>query len=245
MRRDLLGKTMYEEGTEWVMGPDPTANLGWKIHISPTPAMALNVAKMVLPILRKANVAFKIIGKLPRMRGFYNNNRVSKHGIETILNRNLDFYTLSQRGKFIAIYPENDEQANLIANEINDAFVMQGMVGPKYFIPCLGDIQVGSTGGIFTRWCIAYNGKDENRRKEENAERIFPFINMKSIPTKNYMCGKESSEITRMHPFDLDLCFLEEKLDKEIKNWGFHDLNTFNKMGILSKFSLQWAIQRY
>ncbi|MDR1236248.1 MAG: hypothetical protein LBJ96_04535 [Holosporaceae bacterium] len=69
---------------------------------------------------------------------------------------------------------------------------------------------------------------------KKNEGRILPFIDMEHVPTKNYMCGGEGEEITRIHPFDLYLYFLGERLDEEIRKWGFHDLRTFVSMGILS-----------
>jgi hypothetical protein len=214
------------------------ADFGWKMHISATPSSALAIAQVVLPILLENNVAFKVAASLPLLRVLYTGSRVSGgdeisiSGVNTVLERNTWSYALSQRGKFIAVYPNDDDQANRVANQINEAFFAIGLVGPKYFVPCIGDIQIGSTGGIFTRWSKTYGGESAGR--EQEIERIFPFIDMKrSETTKHYMCENGSSEITRRHPFDLDLYFLEQKLEKEIKKWGFHNLETFREMDLL------------
>jgi hypothetical protein len=113
---------------------------GWKLHISARPENAVLITKLVIPILEKYGVHYKIICTLPLMRWRYNWFRYNSGSV------------FSQIGKFITVYPNNDRQANAIATEINMAFE-NACLTPEDFIPILGDFQIGTTGGIFTRPC--------------------------------------------------------------------------------------------
>jgi hypothetical protein len=198
----------------WIPFGDPIANFGWKIHVSGVPSEALRIIQVVWLVLTKYGVAYKVPTSLPKMRDFYNSSRAK-------LNMRLNQFDF-QRGKMITIYPENDDQANAIVNAINDAFVREGLLGAKYFIPCLGEIQVGETGGIFTRWC-----RDYRADWKDQLGRLVPYIDTRHTGTHDYM------RFDRKHPFDLKLYYMGDELGKQITEWRFNDLNTFISKGMI------------
>ncbi|MGC8885066.1 MAG: FHA domain-containing protein [Candidatus Nanoarchaeia archaeon] len=84
---------------------------GWKIHISAFPENAIEISKIVLPILQKEDVDHKVT----KMNGLEQFN--SKGG--------------PQQGKFITIYPKDDTQAVKIAKMLDKALAGKNFKGPK------------------------------------------------------------------------------------------------------------------
>ena len=82
---------------------------GWKIHISAQPSSALKIAKIAVPILQKHDIPFKICESLDALR---------------VLNLTPIYPNLSetQAGKFIAIYPETDDDSAKLVKELDEAF---------------------------------------------------------------------------------------------------------------------------
>ncbi|MDR1236424.1 MAG: hypothetical protein LBJ96_05475 [Holosporaceae bacterium] len=243
VRSDLLG-IVYESESRplcsWIEGNSLgnfPGNPGWKIHISAVPDSALRVAQAVIPILGTYGVHYKIMDSLLIMRSFYAPYRMN---IEDPLV-GLDFKEREnylQMGKYITIYPENAFQANLIVKKIDLAFKAVNLVGPRYFVSCLGDIQAGDTGGIFIRWCKSYSqdGVDIERAvpcvdnsgpcpygdkaSDEERRRFFEFY--------NYLSPEWC------HPFEVELSYLGKILGRKVSEWGFHERSTFEEMGLLA-----------
>jgi hypothetical protein len=134
---------------------------------------------------------------------------------------------VAQRGKFIVIYPKNEREANELANEIDQVFTANSLTGSEFFVPCVGEIQLGETGGIFARWCKSY--VDDG---DDNITRMLPFIDIRSPNTIKYM-NVINRTINKEHPFDLNLYYLGEELGKRINDWGFHQRITFEDMGLI------------
>ena len=78
---------------------------GWKLHVSATVENATRVLRTVAPILERESVVFKSVLNLSEL---------------TRLNCGL-FYGYSQIGKFITVYPSDDEAAVRIGHQLSDA----------------------------------------------------------------------------------------------------------------------------
>ncbi|MGH3095000.1 MAG: class IV lanthionine synthetase LanL [Streptosporangiales bacterium] len=85
---------------------------GWKLHISATPASAATVLTRTLPILVAANSPFKFARTTTRVAE--QNARSTPRG---------------NSGKFITIYPRNDEEAVALAASLHLA--TEGLAGPR------------------------------------------------------------------------------------------------------------------
>jgi tRNA A-37 threonylcarbamoyl transferase component Bud32 len=77
---------------------------GWKLHISAGVSSAEVVLSCVLPLLLEASSPFKVIASSPELA-----------------NLNQGLYGFSQVGKFITIYPQNDQEAILLAVKLDEA----------------------------------------------------------------------------------------------------------------------------
>lgn len=110
---------------------EPTLQQGWKLHVSAKSDSALKVASIVLPLLAQHNFAHKIIG--------------SNAFLER-LNKDV-----TQQGKFITIYPESDVQALQIALLLDEKLSSHDLT-PERFIRVPGELQLGKTGGLSTRY---------------------------------------------------------------------------------------------
>jgi hypothetical protein len=100
---------------------------GWKMHVSMNPERATEIAETVLPELRKRGITHKIAKDLA------------------------DFSTWegTQAGKFITIYPRNDQEAREIARLISDALEKKGLKDSD-FIPIKGEDVSGT--GVYARY---------------------------------------------------------------------------------------------
>lgn len=95
-----------------VLGSDDRGLVqGWKIHVSATPLSALQVLQRVIPVLLQERCAFKIAETL-----------------KTLAVMNEAHYPRAHSGKFITIYPNDDEQFRRIAIGCDNA--TQGLQGP-------------------------------------------------------------------------------------------------------------------
>jgi tRNA A-37 threonylcarbamoyl transferase component Bud32 len=84
---------------------------GWKLHISANAASALDVLRRALPILLEENANFKTAASF-----------------EILASLNFGQSGMSQIGKFITIYPNDDEQAVRLAAALHR--VTTGLAGP-------------------------------------------------------------------------------------------------------------------
>jgi serine/threonine protein kinase len=96
---------------------------GWKLHISATMISAGHVIRNTLPVLLAEAVSFKVAAT-PRHVGILNSGQGG----------------VSQVGKFITIYPENDTQAVRLAGLLHEATL--GLRGPG--VPSDRPLRIGS-----------------------------------------------------------------------------------------------------
>lgn len=119
---------------------------GIKIHVSAKPETALKIAKITLPILESLNIPYKVMYDLRQMRAlFYLLQYERKDHLTGTKNQS------TQAGKFIAIYPRNDEEAITVMKLLDEEF-LKGELNPSDFEKLLGDTQIGNSGGIFARF---------------------------------------------------------------------------------------------
>lgn len=103
-----------EAGKGWIRVTHPQTrppSQGWKLHISATVAAAPQVLQQALPVLLAEDASFKVAGSLEKL---------------VLLNQGRGM--LSQIGKFITVYPNNDEQAVRLAVALDRATA--GLSGP-------------------------------------------------------------------------------------------------------------------
>lgn len=131
---------------------------GWKIHISAQPKSAKKVAELVMPYILSNNVPGKIFTSL-------------------CAARYLGMTTGTQGGKFITLYPKNNEEARKITNDLNGIIsqaIEEGILNPCDFWECLGDIKVGDTGAIYTR-CGSFKNNDDFDLNKDNRWNPVPY----------------------------------------------------------------------
>lgn len=144
---------------------------GWKIHITAQPHSAQKIANLILPHINDFNdkfdvstsagnkVGFKIIPTIPLLKTTW---YLAPHiqGKET------------QAGKFIVIYPKNNEHAYELTKRFNELLlnaIYKGELDPqKDFLPLIGDAKVGNSGGVYVR----YGHFTESRA---NDNRFYPW----------------------------------------------------------------------
>lgn len=90
----------------------PVPAQGWKLHVSAIPRSAPDVLTRALPVLLSAGVRFKVARNTEVLRAL-----------------NTGEFGLSQVGKFITVYPANDDQAVALALALHDA--TSGLRGPR------------------------------------------------------------------------------------------------------------------
>ncbi len=100
---------------------------GWKFHVSANLENELEVAEGILPLLRKYEVTHKV--------------DVSKNWGDT------EKENKSQIGKFITIYPSDDENTTLLADLINRKLIKMGLSGLE--VP--NEYSVGNTNMLYMR----------------------------------------------------------------------------------------------
>lgn len=101
---------------------------GWKIHITASPENAYELAKIILPKLRKWGVNHKVIYNID----LYENWMTSG----------------SQRGKFITIYPNSEAHSLELVIKIDRLLIGKNLTG----LAVPGELSVGKSGLIFTRY---------------------------------------------------------------------------------------------
>lgn len=111
---------------QWISFSCPSSLLppqGWKLHVSANASSAETVLRHVLPILLTGATRFKVAASLWHLH---------------TLNRGLG--GSSQVGKFLTLYPEDDETAILLATRLEQA--TRGLTGPN--IPSDRPLRPGS-----------------------------------------------------------------------------------------------------
>ena len=96
--------------------PVPSIERGWKLHVSAALPTASNVLDRVLGVLLEKDVPFKLAASM-----------------NVLASLNEGEAGLGQIGKFVTVYPHNDEQAVIVAGELHRA--TDGLRGP----PVLSD----------------------------------------------------------------------------------------------------------
>ena len=96
---------------------------GWKLHVSAGVPTAEGVLRRALPILVAENVTFKVAASL-----------------RSLARLNHGFAGLSQVGKFLTVYPDDDIQAVRVATALDDA--TRGLRGPA--VPSDQPLRAGS-----------------------------------------------------------------------------------------------------
>ena len=126
---DILDNYGFEtkEGDIWVSVGSPRQDQGWKLHLTTVPSEAVKLMETVVPLLKKAGVAFKAIADI--------------HLLELLNSGSMGF---SQSGKFMTVYPDSDVQAVLLAKKLIRQSA--GFRGPA--IP--SDLWLGSI--VYTRF---------------------------------------------------------------------------------------------
>jgi hypothetical protein len=114
---------------------------GWKLHVSARPSSMDKIFEIVRPALQEHPVHFKY---------------TTFYGLAKLLSQP------TQRGKFITIYPNSLLHANQIAHAIDARFesaIATGRINPMVdFETIENDVQLGETGGLFTRYGEYKNG---------------------------------------------------------------------------------------
>src|SRR5581483_9096221 len=146
-------KSVYVQGKRWQIEIRETSVMqwiycqmeaitlpqqGWKLHISANVLSAERVLMRVLPVLLEETAAFKVAASL-KMLNLLNQGRGG----------------ISQIGKFITVYPRDDDEAVRLAMLLDDA--TRGLDGPA--IPSDRPLHVDSLihyryGGIGSKLCI-------------------------------------------------------------------------------------------
>jgi len=159
----------YESVDYYLQVGEITWNQGWILDISVVFYQVEDLLTSVLPILRKKNIAFKIIRSVGKAR--------------SILNGELGYLQL---GKIISIYPADNEQASKLAQELID--LTQSFKGPEI----LTDRKLN--GVIFTRYGagkpvvqVGDGGAEEQYIYNQDGQLVkeswsIPFVVPKGIP---------------------------------------------------------------
>ena len=112
LARTVPWLTHGEMFAEQLFGVGAWPAQGWKLHISATPLSAVEVLSRSLPVLLDAGVRFKVVTTRERL-----------------LALNAGLFGTTQVGKFITIYPSDDEMAVRLAVALDAALV--GLRGPR------------------------------------------------------------------------------------------------------------------
>jgi hypothetical protein len=113
---------------------------GWKLHVSGTSKSALKIARIVLSVLEKWKIDYKIAPSLD----FLNNQ-----------------LTGTQKGKFITIYPtsHNLKQIALDIEQALGSALQNNILEKSDFELLTGDAMLGTSGGLYARYGNLYGTK--------------------------------------------------------------------------------------
>jgi hypothetical protein len=200
--KDMLGRTgsFTPSITTWIVfEKDYTGGFGWKIHVSARPSSASRIAGIVVPILKELNMNYKIVPSLQALRRLYLRTRHKGN--------------VSQGGKYIAIYPRNDEEARAVAEALDralNAAIENGALNCDDFLTCVGDVRIGLTGGIYARLCDYQDDSQESMHR-----RRMPVVSAKEV-ARDVTRADEAYE----HPFvKLGAAYCGLDLPNRISDW--------------------------
>ncbi|MGH2729228.1 MAG: protein kinase domain-containing protein, partial [Actinomycetota bacterium] len=103
-----------DDASAWIHVERPAARppeSGWKLHVSGTPWSAHGILRAILPALLAENAGFKVVASVSKLAD---------------LNEGAG--GLSQIGKFVTVYPNDDSQAVRLAVALDEA--TRGLQGP-------------------------------------------------------------------------------------------------------------------
>ncbi len=150
---------------------------GWKIHISPDTFNCTEVFKLVYESWCDKKFSFKFI-RTPQIYRGYNWNMIKKN-------------QSYQVGKYITIYPKNDEEAKEIVESLHAAFEKKGL-DDSCFLEISDDFKVYP--GIYVRMSEFSGGLDDGAARGKlciPAQVFNEHCKSMNIETENYQ-----------HPFD-------------------------------------------
>lgn len=185
-----------------------THDQGWKIHISAMPESAQKIAELVLPAInglphqKGEYTSFKIIPTLPLMRALWTFQYVRDK--ET------------QPGKFIVLYPESPDHAYELAKKIDGILnkaLNEGILQKSDFLPMIGDVQVGTSGGVYTRFGKFQEGNQLTK--------ITPDGQVMPAPSDNSFF-RDNEYDDRFHPWP-------DFMNKSNKHWS-HQKSPFREL---------------
>jgi hypothetical protein len=94
------------------LGTGPWPDQGWKLHVSATPLSAVPVLEAALEVLLAQGARFKVVNSISHLGTF-----------------NFGLCGISQIGKFITVYPNDDDHAVQLAVALDEA--TRGLRGPR------------------------------------------------------------------------------------------------------------------
>lgn len=112
MNRRVPWATHDETFSQQSFGTGPWPDQGWKLHVSATPFSAVEVLEAALDVLLADGARFKVLSSMRLL---------------SALNSGL--FGISQIGKFITVYPSNDDHAVRLAVSLDS--VTRGYRGPR------------------------------------------------------------------------------------------------------------------
>jgi len=139
------------EASPWISisaGHSPLPSQGWKLHVSGNPTNAIAILNQVVPVLASAGVSFKFTRSLADLN---------------MLNQGESGF--SQIGKFMTIYPRNDDEAVSLASQLD--VLTRNFTGPA--IP--SDRQLAPGSNVFYRY-----GSFDGRYMQTPLGQILPAI---------------------------------------------------------------------
>ena len=119
---------------------------GWKIHLSPNILFCSEVLKLVDSLQSELKFKYKVTSSLP----LYRLMNTSEFGREY--------------GKFIAIYPKNDQEAREIADKLNELFIKNGL-DSSCFLHLPNEFKIYD--GIYSRLTFYRYANHEQENEDE------------------------------------------------------------------------------
>jgi chemotaxis protein histidine kinase CheA len=169
-----------------------TDRRGWKIHVSPKPEYAGKVFGILKETLGDGSESGKDWKVYVDISKYQEENSSRPSSIQSF----------SQRAKFAAIYPKNDEEARWMADTLAQKFKENGL-NEECFFDIFGDFYVGN--GIYARLCH-YKDKD-------GSDRGIPLINAKTF--NEHAKSMKASVQKYEHPFK-EIRIYDMKLPKNV-----------------------------
>lgn len=139
---------------------------GWKLHVSATPQSAADVLGRALPILIEEGTAFKV---------------AASPSVVVALNEGEG--GISQIGKFITVYPRDDEQAVRLSGALDEA--IRGLRGPRV----VTDRELRPDGLVHYRYGT-FTGRPEDPEPPPPAEDPFVAAGVAAAEVRRPVAGR-------------------------------------------------------